>query len=113
MAPSPRGESDDKALSNYAHHRSASYYKRDDLNKESFEDGWFKTGDIGQFGSDGCLSIIDRIKNLVKLRSGACGVPWPYHALIRLHRRIPCPREVRVVLWFMRHCRQHLRVRQF
>jgi long-chain acyl-CoA synthetase len=25
-----------------------SYFKRDELNKESFEDGWFKTGDIGQ-----------------------------------------------------------------
>ena len=47
------------------------YYKRPDLNKESFtEDGWFKTGDIGQFASDGTLSLIDRIKNLVKLRSG-------------------------------------------
>ncbi|KAJ9125892.1 hypothetical protein QFC24_002677 [Naganishia onofrii] len=47
------------------------YYKRPDLNKESFtEDGWFKTGDIGQFAADGTLSLIDRIKNLVKLRSG-------------------------------------------
>lgn len=47
------------------------YYKRPDLDKESFtEDGFFKTGDIGQFAADGTLSIIDRIKNLVKLRSG-------------------------------------------
>jgi long-chain acyl-CoA synthetase len=47
------------------------YYKRPDLNKESFtDDGWFKTGDIGQFAADGTLSLIDRIKNLVKLRSG-------------------------------------------
>ncbi|KAJ9091805.1 hypothetical protein QFC20_007535 [Naganishia adeliensis] len=47
------------------------YYKRPELNKESFtDDGWFKTGDIGQFAADGTLSLIDRIKNLVKLRSG-------------------------------------------
>lgn len=47
------------------------YYKRPELNKESFtDDGWFKTGDIGQFAVDGTLSLIDRIKNLVKLRSG-------------------------------------------
>lgn len=47
------------------------YYKRPDLNNESFtSEGWFKTGDIGQFASDGTLSILDRIKNLVKLRSG-------------------------------------------
>jgi len=47
------------------------YYKRDDLNKEAFtEDGWFKTGDVGQWEKDGTLSIIDRKKNLVKLSGG-------------------------------------------
>lgn len=47
------------------------YYKRDDLNKEAFdEDGWFKTGDVGQWNKDGTLSIIDRLKNLVKLSGG-------------------------------------------
>lgn len=47
------------------------YYKRPDLTEEAFtKDGWFKTGDIGTFAPDGTLSLIDRIKNLVKLRSG-------------------------------------------
>lgn len=46
------------------------YFMRDDLNKESFENGWFKTGDVGQWNVDGTLSIIDRIKNLVKLADG-------------------------------------------
>lgn len=47
------------------------YYKRPDLDKEAFtEDGWFKTGDVGQWNKDGTLSIIDRIKNLVKLQGG-------------------------------------------
>jgi len=47
------------------------YYKRPDLDKEAFtEDGWFKTGDVGQWNKDGTLSIIDRLKNLVKLQGG-------------------------------------------
>lgn len=47
-------------------HRS--YFKQEALTKQSVtEDGWFKTGDIGQWEADGTLSIIDRIKNLVRI----------------------------------------------
>ena len=44
--------------------------KRQDLTDEAFVDGWFLTGDIGQWNKDGTLSIIDRKKNLVKLAGG-------------------------------------------
>lgn len=33
-------------------------------------DGWFKTGDIGEFDSVGHLKVIDRVKSLVKLQGG-------------------------------------------
>ena len=31
---------------------------------------WFYTGDIGRFHPDGCLEIIDRKKDIVKLQHG-------------------------------------------
>jgi long-chain acyl-CoA synthetase len=47
------------------------YYMAPDLTKEVFhEDGWFYTGDIGEFLPDGSLRIVDRKKNLVKLKGG-------------------------------------------
>lgn len=50
---------------------SKGYFKRDDITAEAYtEDGWLKTGDIGQWNADGTLSIIDRKKNLVKLAGG-------------------------------------------
>jgi len=49
------------------------YFKQEELTKETIsEDGWYKTGDIGQWESDGTLSIIDRIKNLVSLFMCGC-----------------------------------------
>ncbi|KAJ6529032.1 long-chain-fatty-acid-CoA-ligase [Mycena vulgaris] len=49
------------------------YYKRPDLNEDPTifaGDGWMRTGDVGQWNSDGTLTLIDRIKNLVKLAGG-------------------------------------------
>nr|KAJ3411433.1 long-chain fatty acid-CoA ligase [Polyrhizophydium stewartii] len=47
------------------------YYKQPQLTAEVLtDDGWFKTGDIGEWMPDGALRIIDRKKNLVKLSNG-------------------------------------------
>ncbi|KAI8089309.1 uncharacterized protein BX664DRAFT_332692 [Halteromyces radiatus] len=47
------------------------YYKQEKLTKETItEDGWLRTGDVGEWNEDGTLSVIDRIKNLVKLSNG-------------------------------------------
>jgi len=46
------------------------YYKSPQKTAEDFVDGWFKTGDVGQWTSDGALEIFDRVKNLVKLSNG-------------------------------------------
>nr|XP_036586959.1 amp-binding enzyme [Colletotrichum truncatum]KAF6797689.1 amp-binding enzyme [Colletotrichum truncatum] len=47
------------------------YYKNpEETEKAITKDGWFKTGDIGEFNSDGALNVIDRVKNLVKMQGG-------------------------------------------
>ncbi|RVW17703.1 Long chain acyl-CoA synthetase 9, chloroplastic [Vitis vinifera] len=51
------------------------YFKNEEKTNEVYkvdERGmrWFYTGDIGQFHADGCLEIIDRRKDIVKLQHG-------------------------------------------
>lgn len=42
----------------------------EETSKALTEDGWFKTGDIGEFDANGHLKVIDRLKNLVKMAGG-------------------------------------------
>lgn len=50
---------------------SKGYLNLEKETKESFtDDGWFKTGDVGEFDKEGQLRIIDRKKNLVKTLNG-------------------------------------------
>jgi long-chain acyl-CoA synthetase len=48
------------------------YYKQDDVTKETItEDGWLKTGDVGQvMPFSNAFKIIDRKKNIFKLQQG-------------------------------------------
>uniref|UniRef100_A0A7N6APZ7 long-chain-fatty-acid--CoA ligase n=1 Tax=Anabas testudineus TaxID=64144 RepID=A0A7N6APZ7_ANATE len=50
------------------------YYRNEDNNQDFFVDDkqqrWFCTGDIGEIYPDGCLQIVDRKKDLVKLQAG-------------------------------------------
>ncbi|AZG45473.1 Short-chain-fatty-acid--CoA ligase [Gordonia insulae] len=39
------------------------------LNAEAFAHGWYRTGDIGAIDDDGCLSVLDRKKDII-IRSG-------------------------------------------
>ena len=54
------------------------YWKKEKETKETFtEDGWFKTGDIGNVDADGFLSITDRKKELLKTSGGKLIAPQP------------------------------------
>ena len=46
------------------------YYKNQKLTDEVFDDGWFKTGDIGFFDDDGFLHINGRQKNVIISKTG-------------------------------------------
>ncbi|XP_002532212.2 long chain acyl-CoA synthetase 8 [Ricinus communis] len=68
--PMPRGEivvGGFSVTSGYfkSHEKTNEVYKVDERGMR-----WFYTGDIGQFHPDGCLEIIDRKKDIVKLQHG-------------------------------------------
>ncbi len=46
------------------------YYKNPQLTQEAFENGWFKTGDLGFFDEDGFLHIAGRKKNVIIANNG-------------------------------------------
>jgi long-chain acyl-CoA synthetase len=54
------------------------YWNKDQETREAFtEDGFFKTGDIGNLDGDGFLSITDRKKELLKTSGGKLIAPAP------------------------------------
>jgi long-chain acyl-CoA synthetase len=62
------------------------YYKRLDLDAESFTpDGFFRTGDLGEFSPDGMLKLTGRAKELFKTAKGKYVAPAPIENLINAH----------------------------
>ena len=46
------------------------YFNNDEANREVFERGWFKTGDLGYIDKNGYLFLMGRKKNVIVLKNG-------------------------------------------
>ncbi len=62
------------------------YYKSPEVTKEVFTaDGWFRTGDLGEFDSDGWLYIKGRLKNMIVGPGGENIYPEDIESVLNSH----------------------------
>ncbi|XP_063385013.1 probable 4-coumarate--CoA ligase 1 isoform X3 [Cydia fagiglandana] len=63
------------------------YYKDEEATREVFQDGWYKTGDIGKYDDKKYLYVTDRMKELIKVK-GFQVAPAELEAIIRTNPKI-------------------------
>jgi long-chain acyl-CoA synthetase len=60
------------------------YYKDPAATSQAFRDGWFCTGDVGEFTPGGFLRVTDRKKDLIKTAGGKYVAPQKLEGLLKL-----------------------------
>ncbi|ODM92779.1 putative 4-coumarate--CoA ligase 3 [Orchesella cincta] len=64
------------------------YYKNEEATRNTIDaDGWLHTGDIAYYDDDGCLFIVDRLKELIKVK-GFQVAPSELEDLLRKHDKV-------------------------
>lgn len=69
------------------------YYNEPELTAQSFEDGWFKTGDLAKMDKDGNIYIVGRSKDMLKVGGQIVWCAEVEHTLLK-H---PCVKEAAIV----------------
>ena len=67
------------------------YYKNSEATFEVLKEGWFYTGDIGEFTSEGYLRITDRKKDLIVTSGGKNVAPQKIENMLKLQKHISQP----------------------
>ena len=61
------------------------YHANDTATREAFEDGWFRTGDLGELDEQGCLRITGRKKEILVTAGGKNVAPAVLEDRLRAH----------------------------
>ena len=69
------------------------YFDDPEASADALRDGWFRTGDLGALDADGCLSIVGRVKELIRT-GGESVAPAEVEAVLAEHPQVA---EVAVV----------------
>ncbi len=64
------------------------YYKNQQATDDSFDDDWFKTGDIARIDEEGYLYIVDRKKEIIITAAGKNIAPQPLENELKLDKYI-------------------------
>ena len=64
------------------------YYKNEKATADAFDNGWYKTGDIGELDAEGFLKIVDRKKSIIVLSTGKNVIPQPVENAVNQSRYI-------------------------